>query len=247
MKKLINGVLAKLGYRLSAVGTPVTPANPLDSFLARLERRGFRPGYLIDVGTNHGGWTRAFLKRFPDAAVTMIEPQEGLKTYVADLLTRPNVNWITAGAGRANTTMKFTFAQTDDSCNFRVTPEDAARAGLRQIDVPIYSLDHVVSINGNRIPDVVKIDAEGLDLEVVDGASTLIGKTEIFMVEASLGARDIPNTLPLVVARMGELGYAPLDFTDLNYSPAQGVLWLVEIAFARKDGPIINGIKSNYF
>ena len=47
---------------------------------------GFVPKHIIDVGANHGTWTRETLKYFPEAYYTLIEPQEWLKPSLQDIL-----------------------------------------------------------------------------------------------------------------------------------------------------------------
>jgi hypothetical protein len=87
---------------------------------------------------------------------------------------------------------------------------------------------------------MVKIDAEGFDLKVLAGASELLGKTDIFLVEAVVwgagGAYD--NSVSEVVRFMTGAGYNLMDITDLNRSPKYGVLWLCELAFLRVGNPL---------
>jgi FkbM family methyltransferase len=176
----------------------------------------------------------------------MIEPQDGLKADVADLLQRPNIEWITAGAGAENRTMPLTIAPFDHSSTFVISAEKALSLGMKQLEVPVCTLNQIVRNKGGRIPELVKIDAEGFDLKVIKGASDLIGKTEIFLLEAAVAAPGIENTITMTIKNMDELGYQVFDITDLNYSPSQDVLWLMEIAFVKKDGTIISKITPNY-
>jgi hypothetical protein len=137
-------------------------------------------------------------------------------------------------------------APIDHSSTFNLSPQQAKSAGLKQVEVPLVTLNQVVGSHGNRIPEIVKIDAEGFDLKVIDGASNLVGKTEVFFLEAAVCARDIENDLPAVIRKMAELGYVPFDITELNYSPQQDVLWLVEVMFALSGGKIISMVGTNY-
>ena len=243
MKRILSAALAKLGYQVSAIRTD---DEPLDRFFHRLKRLQFAPASIIDVGANHGVWTRKFLGYFPRTDVLMVEPQEGLRVHSADLLSLPNVTWLTAGVGGSNATMRFTLFPRDDSCTFVLSPEEAARAGLRQVDVAVQTLDHIVATRGGRVPDLVKVDAEGLDLAVIDGATTLLGGTEVFLVEAAVVEAGLPNTVARVIARMDALGYRLFDITDQNPGPNQGLLWLVELAFIRRDGPTAARVSPSY-
>lgn len=118
----------------------------------------------------------------------------------------------------------------------------ADAAEITQIEVDVITLDDVVAGSPHGIPDLAKIDSEGGDLKVVEGAQSLIGKTELFLIEVSLFDERADSTLTRVVRRMDELGYAPLDMTDLNRCAQSGVLWLCEIVFARKGERILRSV-----
>ncbi len=51
----------------------------LNTLFTNLKAAGFSPKHIVDVGANHGTWTREALKHFPDAYYTLIEPQNWLK------------------------------------------------------------------------------------------------------------------------------------------------------------------------
>ena len=90
---------------------------------------------------------------------------------------------------------------------------------------------------------MVKIDAEGFDLRVLSGASSLIGKTEVFFIEAAVHC-TYENSVLEVVRRMSDSGYTLLDVTDINRSPKFGVLWLFELAFLRRGNPLLDAVTS---
>jgi FkbM family methyltransferase len=243
MKRLIHAALGAIGLQIIKKRDRF---GLLEHFFITVKNLGFEPTYIIDVGANRGEWTRKSLLYYPDAAVTMIEPQEHLKAHVKDLLTRPNIKWITAGVGAENKVAKFTIAEHDHSSTFVISEQAAAEHKMKQIDMQLVTLNKVVADNEGKIPDLVKVDAEGLDLEVIKGASDLLGKTEIILLEAAICANGIENKISLTINKMNELGYEPFDITDLNYSPRQGILWLAEIVFVRKGGFVMSKISSQY-
>jgi FkbM family methyltransferase len=236
VKRLVQASLEKLGYRL--VPIEGRPNDGLSLFFSFLYARGFRPVHVIDVGANHGNWTRTALRFFPDAQYTLIEPQDFLRQHVQDLITSGyKIRWITAGAGDAAGQLAFTLANRDDSSTFALTESEAKSAGLRQVLVDVRTLNEIV--RSERLPaDMVKIDAEGLDLRVLAGASELFGQTEIFLVEVSIHDRYRENSLESTLKFMAEKGYRLLEITDLNRSPKYGLLWLCEMAFLRNDSKL---------
>ena len=94
------------------------PRGYLKLFFSMLQGRSFAPKHIIDVGANHGEWTRVALKYFPDAYYTLIEPQDHLRAHVADLLMRNSrIRWVGAGAS--------------DTCALRCSLVTTAAALLR--------------------------------------------------------------------------------------------------------------------
>ena len=55
---------------------------------------------------------------------------------------------------------------------------------------------------------------------------------------AAVGSPLYPNTAAVVFRTMDERGFRLFDITDLNRTPKQGVLWLIEAVFVRRDGPL---------
>ncbi len=109
--------------------------------------------------------------------------------------------------------------------------------------IAVKTLNEIVSSSNVDLPDMVKIDAEGFDLNVLRGASNLLGKTEIFLVEAVV-CGNYENSVAEVVKFMADAGYCLMDITDLNRSPKHGVLWLCELAFLRVGSPLLNAVTS---
>jgi len=85
--------------------------------------------------------------------------------------------------------LRLTVAERDHSGSTFVRVNWAKRT----IMVEVKTLDQVVA--GEPVPELVKIDAEGYDLKVVDGAKTLLGKTDVFLIEAMI-CGEYENTAP---------------------------------------------------
>jgi len=244
IKKMIHSALARLGYRLVKIEGRPGANDALSVFFSFLRARGFQPRHIVDVGANHGNWTRVATRFFPQAQYTLVEPQDFLKTHVQDLIDGGyKLRWINAGAGDADGELLLTLAVRDDSSTFAMTEDEARRAGVHQILVEVKTLNGIVKSAG--LPaDMVKVDAEGLDLRVLTGASELFGQTEIFLVEVNVRDQHRENTLERTLKFMSERGYHLLEITDLNHSPKYGLLWLCEMAFLRNDSQLLSEVTS---
>jgi len=239
LKHLIQASFKRLGYEL--VRTSKRPYG-WDRFFSVIRGFGFAPKHILDIGANRGQWTRTAIQYFPDAQYTLVEPRADLKAHVQDLIDSGHmIRWINAGAGDKSGVVAFTLAHRDDSGSFAVSVEQAQELGFPQAMVEVKTLNEIVALSDAAVPEMVKIDAEGFDLKVLCGATDLFGKTDIFLVEVTLvGGWD--NSLIAVIEKLASLGYRPLDITDLNRSPKNGLLWLVEIAFVKCNCPLFEGI-----
>jgi FkbM family methyltransferase len=250
IRKLIQSAVGKFGYRLvrkePAVKEPQPAPEPtvgLKPFLGLLQRYGFNPKHIVDVGANRGTWTRKAVEFFPNAQYTLIEPQDGLKTYIQDLVdTGTKIKWINAGISDVSGTLPLTVSHRDDSSTFMARPENC---NAPKILVPVRTLNEIASFPDSPMPEMVKIDAEGFDLKVLAGASQLFGKTEVFFVEVVISENHpYDNTISRVISRMELAGYHAVDITDINRSPKFGVLWLCELAFLRNGSPLFDSVSS---
>ena len=234
-KQSVKGILRRVGLYHPTPPIHIHPPTPLQNCFDALVRLGFKPKCLVDVGANHGNWTRTILRYFPDMEVVMVEPQEWLRADMEDLLqANPRLRWVTAGASNAEGVLRLTLTERDDGSNFLMSPEEAAARGLRQVEVPVTTVKALVEKFALPAPDIIKIDAEGLHLKVLEGCGSLLGRTDLIFVEASLLPEAKDNAFVGVVDFMKRCGYALFDVTDLNRSPNCGALCLMELAFVRE-------------
>ncbi len=250
IKKILIRLITPLANRLGIVPQQVvvTKKQPeeifdkvplLHTFYSNLKQFGYQPVHFVDVGANHGTWTREALKYFPDAYYTLLEPQYWLQNSVNDILTtNKKVTFHTVGAGAVSGNFKFTIHDRDDSCSFVYPAAEAAIQGFKQIELPVVTLNEFLADSGLPSPDIIKIDAEGSDLEVLKGASNYLGVTEVFMVEAGVVNKEFNNSFYKIINFMEANGYRLFDLTDLNRPFQPPVLWLVELVFVRKGGII---------
>ena len=179
MKRVVHAVLKAGGYRLNKIDPDAIEGvdELLGSFLGALQKAGFSPRHILDVGANHGLWTRQAMVIFPDAQYTLVEPQDELKREIDDLVrSGRKIEWINAAASDRAGTMAFTITHRDDSSTLSMSAQEARAAGLKQVPMIVRTLNEIVSASGKGCPEMVKIDAEGFDLKVLAGATELWGK-----------------------------------------------------------------------
>lgn len=233
---MLNKIKRKMRYRVTH--SAKLPKADLLSFFHGLEDRGYRPEYIVDIGANHAKWSEKALKVYPDCAFTLIEPQIEMKPFLDAFCARAkNSEWINAGMGNELGELPFTVIPDTVSSTFTLSESEAKRNGFEQRIVPLLTLDHLVSEVTHKIPDIVKIDAEGFECKIMEGAKSLIGETEIFLLEAPLAPHaEGWNSFSEIVAMMADLGYEAYEFTTFLKMPGDLSTRLVEVAFARRNG-----------
>ena len=225
LRRAIKSAVNAAGYDIRKRNDPLVTG--LDKFFPLLKRLGFRPQHIVDVGANHGHWTRAAVRYFPLAKYTLIEPQDFLKDKIRDLTAKHNIRWISVGCSDAAGDLPFAVAEHDHSSTFLTDTQKAS------ITLPVKTLDSLVTQ-----ADMIKIDAEGYDLKVLRGAQRLFGKTDVFLVEAMV-LGHYQNTVHAVTGFMTEAGYSLFDITDINRSHKTGAFWTTELAFVRNASKLL--------
>jgi FkbM family methyltransferase len=204
-------------------------------FFQCIKNLGFNPTHIVDIGANRGTWTRNALQYFPDAYYSLFEPQAYLAASFNDLLKNPKVKFHAKGVGATSGMMDLTTSDRDDSFSFSFSADQAREWGVRQVKAPVVSLDEYLPTLNLPQPDLIKIDAEGWDLEVLKGAGESVERAEVVLLEASVMNKIFKNNVNDVTSAMSELGFTFFDITDLNRTQKQNALWLMEIAFVKRE------------
>lgn len=218
----------------------------INNLLRLLNELNFNPERVVDIGAHKGDWTRLLLNHFSHAKVLMIEPQKLLSENFKDLKMLPNIEYLPIGVGGKSGVLNFTIHERPDSCSFLYSEEEAQKLGLVQEQIEVRSLNDIYqNTSQEEFPDLVKIDAEGLDLEVLEGATCLFGITEVFLVEATVYSGLYKNSVKKVIDYMDSKGYELFDLTDLNRPFDVKILWLVELVFVKKNGYLSDAFVDN--
>jgi len=207
------------------------------TFCEKVRKRGFIPKNILDVGANKGTWSERAWKVFPSAHFTLIEPQIEMKPFLDEFCEKHNANWINAGAGAEEGSLPLTVVPDTVSSSFTISGDDAINNSFERRVVPVTTLDAVCRNSIGSIPEMVKLDVEGFEYEVLRGSGTLLGKSELILVELvfigeNLGARKFHE----LVNFMADVGYKGYDFTSFEFRPYDGALGLCEMAFALDSG-----------
>ena len=134
------------------------------------------PGDLFfDVGANIGNHTLVAASR--GATVHAFEPAPRVARRLAENLRfnrlESAVTVVQAAVGATPGTATLHVAERDDDGAHSLIPGVPARS-LQLVEVPVVALDRYVEQTGGRVPTVIKIDVEGYEAKVLDGAIEIL-------------------------------------------------------------------------
>jgi FkbM family methyltransferase len=143
---------------------------------------------VFDVGFHDGASTREILKARPGARVVGFDPSRfAIRAYEADFADETAVSFENVGLSDAPGSL--TFFDYDNMCNSLAARKEMPGATGVQYTVPITTLDAYCADQRISHVNFMKIDAEGFDLNVLEGAKGLLANQEIdlFMFEFASG------------------------------------------------------------
>lgn len=181
--------------------------------------RGLHAASIIDVGTELG--TAALWSRFPKAAQLLVEPRkECLPTLERHAREAKacgvEVRIACVAAGDVEGTAEFQVAAKGESSSL-LGPADSTPP-TEKVRVPIRTIDNLLSEQPLPTPIFLKIDAEGYDLKVLQGAVETLPKCCMVMIEGTPKARqEGACRMSELVHFMETRNWALSDIISLHY------------------------------
>lgn len=242
IRRGLEFVLRGYGYELRSAGSP---PRGFAASLAHAWAAGLAPKTVFDVGVGRG--TPWLYEAFPDARHVLFEP---LATFEGDLERLAHDRGADVHRmALSNRTGTATFRRHVDfptsSSLYDIDPRfDAYTKRLQQTHrfeeqtVPLATLDE---LNRYEPPYVLKIDVEGAEREVIEGARRTLRSTELLIAEISVMRRlKHEPGFAAMIALLDAVGFELFDIPELSQS-ADGTLRYLDAAFVPKDSRLWPG------
>jgi FkbM family methyltransferase len=233
IKQSIQKLAQSLGYHILSKNSI---SGDMTLCLKGLKARGFSPKNILDVGANRAEWSEDTSNIFPESNYYLIEPQEELSEDLNKFFKTHKGAWFLGGAGAQSGELTLSIWDDLAGSSFLLPENEVENTGKLQRKVPIYTLNQLIADKKMPCPDLCKMDVQGFELEVLKGASTLFGKTEVFIIEASLFSfAPKQPILNEIIQFMFEKSYVIYDFPGFSNRPYDKALGQVDICFVKKD------------
>lgn len=146
---------------------------------------------VLDVGANRGQFALVAARRFPQAALVCFEPlAKPRETLERALRWHPSLDVIAYAVSTHAGEADFVISRADDSSSLLPMTETQAQhfpgtEATGRTMVRTAPLDELVAPERRLRPCLLKIDVQGVELDVINGASSVLGVVDSVLVECS--------------------------------------------------------------
>lgn len=233
IKQTIQSLAHRFGYHILSKNSI---SGDMTLCLKGLKSRGFDPKNILDVGANRAEWSDETSTIFPKANYYLIEPQEELSDDLNNFYKTHSGKWFLGGAGAEVGELTLSIWEDLAGSSFLLPENEIQNTGKIQRKVPIYTIDSLIADNKMPIPDLCKMDVQGFELEVLKGSNSIFGKTDVFIIEASLFSFT-PNQpiLNEIIQFMFEKSYVIYDFPGFSNRPHDKALGQLDVCFVKSN------------
>jgi FkbM family methyltransferase len=206
------------------------PLVPLILFLRDMESKGLKIDTVYDIGAFNGNWSINIKTNvYRQAEFILFEANQAYKATLEKTGFRHFMG-VLSNEGRESVDF-YNGTNTGDSYYKENTKWYENQSS---ITVPCITLDALIKEQNLPIPQLIKIDTQGSELDILSGAKSCIGKTDLIYIECPIieynsGAPTITQYLEF----FRDNGYIPVDLLEIHKN--EHTLIQVDIMFMLKE------------
>lgn len=201
----------------------------------KLKRHGFAPDIIIDVGAFEGGWTRNIKTIFPSSQVLMVDAlakNECLERVKNEL---DGVSYCIELLG-AETGLEKTYFECETSSSYYEENSNVDKTVTMRMTK---ALDDVLRQEQLSLvsPSMLKIDAQGAELDILAGAKRSLPFFEFVYLELPIVEYNInAPVFEAYINYMATIGYGVFDISTHHIN--KNLLLQVDILFLKRQSPM---------
>ena len=192
IKQIVQSAFARLGYRISRVVPNPPKEDPFEE-QRRLVAAAENP-IIFDVGAHHGHTSLHYRNLFPSAIIYAFEPfPQSYEKLRKNTSADPMIKTFDFGFSDVHGTKLF-HSNNSSSTNslFETDPRGGETWGRglletsRQITLPFTTIDRFVAEAGIPLIDILKLDVQGAEYLVLEGARQSIEASRISLIYSEI-------------------------------------------------------------
>jgi FkbM family methyltransferase len=236
MEKILQRLMPSIFQKKKKTGKKLRAT--MSDVLQHLLAINFYPKSVIDVGVAYG--TNDLYIHFPQAKYLLIEPLEEYRSVLQKITEEFDAEYILAAAG-----------PTAGKIVLNVHPDLSGSSCLKEVEgdhvngiereVPMVTVADAAISKGLQGPYLLKVDVQGAELDIMEGAKPILDDLEVIILEASLFKFfiDGPQFFD-VLHYMNDIGYSIYDIFGGHFRPLDNSLGQVDLVFVKENGRFRN-------
>lgn len=237
MKKIIKSFISSLGYE-------IRNRNYKDIFTTRenmaesaehLKSVGFYPDLVIDAGAADG--TPPLQECFKESRFFWIEPLDDFKENLEALKQKYNGDYLLAAVGKQPGELTL-YVSSDKMGNSLLVQNDGTPS-QQEKKVSVVTLADLAAKHSFTSYEkiLLKIDVQGFELEVLEGAADFIEKIDVIMLEVSFFrfSQGCPDFYDVIIY-MKKKGFVVYDMFGGINRPLDMALGQKDLVFVKESG-----------
>lgn len=229
-KLAVQGLVRRAGYQIRKLEPDTSLVDPYQ------EQRKLVPGatMIFEVGAADGRDCDMYRSMFPDATVHAFEPlpENYAKLAVRAAIDPSIVAHELALSGTAGTATFHVGAWADSSSLLPAKDTgstfDAYQATVATIEVGTDTLDAVAAANGVKAIDILKMDAQGVELAILHGAAGLLASGAIRLIYTEAQFRPLyhgAGTFAEIAGYLAGYGFVLHNLFNINHNQRGEACW----------------------
>jgi len=196
----------------------------IEKLLSKLE-----VSVVYDIGAHKGDWCREFQEvcgeRFE---MFLFEPNPTLLKHLSSLRHK------VFNVALSDTVREVSFFMSSRSGDSYYLEDTGRYRGASPTKVMTETIDNIVSENKISIPDFIKIDTQGSEIDILRGAKNSLGSCKLLLIEIPLVPYNIgaPVTADYF-SYLEQLDFLPIEIGEIHRG--YGLQLQVDILFIRKE------------
>lgn len=197
----------------------------ITNLLHDLRNKGMSFENVYDIGACNGSWTRLVRQTLIDSKFYLFEANSH---YLSDLIITGHSFFINVLSNEGREFVDFyPGCNTGDSYYKETTTWYDGKTPVR---MPCTTLDKLIEEKNLPIPNLLKIDTQGSELDILSASKKLLGKTELILcempiIEYNSGAPNISEYLNF----FRDHDYVPVELIETHR--AEGIVFQLDFAF----------------
>ncbi|MEO0974508.1 MAG: FkbM family methyltransferase [Pseudomonadota bacterium] len=190
---------------------------------------------VIDVGVCSG--TPEIYQRFSTAELILVDPLPESEQLTAPTVAGRNYRFFNCALGASEGTVTLRREIDNKAKSSLLARSELTRSDgqFSEHEVPLRTLDALMSEIDVKQPLGLKIDTEGYELEVLKGASDTLARCEFVILECSVRRRfEGSYRAEELISYLGERGFT-LAFVLSNHADRRGRIMFIDLGFIRRD------------